>query len=124
MHEQCNYYVQCGSIYSRCNQSIMLDEDVTVILDIDVGTLIKVGKKDWVENYFNEMCRSYMDVGCQSIVDGLKLMTFDAKFDIDEICTIINWFNNSIGGERMRWFLSLSFDDVKSEIKRLQNIGF
>ena len=46
MHEEGMYYVSHGSILSRYNEGVMLDEDVTVVVDIDTGGLLKVGKKD------------------------------------------------------------------------------
>lgn len=135
MHEEGNYYVSHGSILSRYNEDVMLDEDVTVVVDIDSGGLLKVGKKDWVTNYFNTMCNRYLSNGFPEMVSSLKLITFHVKypefdfepegynFDIDEICTIINWFGNSIG-EQMKWFLELPLDEAKAKIKKLQNIGF
>lgn len=135
MHENCAYYVQYGSIYNKYNDRVMLDEDITIIVDIETYTLLKVGKKDWVTDYFNHMCQKYIDKGFSNIAATLKLITFHVKypelgfepegynFDIDEICTIINWFSNGIG-ERMRWFLELSLDEAKIEIKKLQAIGF
>lgn len=135
MHEKCNYYVQYGSIYSRSNPGVMLDEDITIVVDTEVGSLLKIGKKDWVTEYFNNMCKKYVDNGYPEMVDSLRLITFHVKyenlgfepegynFDIDEVCIIINWFNNSIG-ERLKWFLELPLDEAKAEIKRLQMFGF
>ena len=135
MHENCAYYVQYGSIYNRHDGGIMLDEDITIIVDIETGTLLKVGKKDWVTDCFNRMYQKYVDKGFSNIAATLRLITFHVKypeldfepegynFDIDEICTIINWFGNSIG-ERMKWFLELPLDEAKIEIQKLQEIGF
>lgn len=135
MHEGCTYYVSYGSIFNRYNGNIMLDEDITIIVDIEAGTLLKVGKKDWVTDYFHNMCKRYIDSGFSDIAASLKLITFHVKypelgfepkgynFDIDEICTIINWFGNSIG-ERMKWFLELPLNEAKIEIKKLQEMGF
>lgn len=135
MHEKCNYYVQYGSIYSHSNPGVMLDEDITIVVDTEVGSLLKIGKKDWVEKYFHDMCNKYVSAGFPEMNDHLQLITFHVKyenlgfapegynFDIDEICTIINWFNNSIG-DKLKWFLGLSLDDAKAHIKKLQEIGF
>lgn len=135
MHEKGNYYVQYGSIYNRFNHGVMLDEDITIIVDIDTGTLIKIGKKDWVEEYFHDMCTKYANNDFPDMTNSLQLITFHVKyenlgfapegynFDIDEICTIINWFSNSIG-PKMKWFLELSLDAAKTEIKKLQEFGF
>ena len=135
MHEEGIYYVNNGSILSRYNEGIMFSEDVTVLVDIDTGGLLKVGKKNWVTNYFGTMCSRYLNNGFPEMVSSLKLITFHVKypefdfepegynFDIDEICTIINWFGNSIG-EQMKQFLELPLDEAEAKIKKLQNIGF
>jgi hypothetical protein len=136
MHEKGNYFTQYGSIYAKSNPGIMLDEDITIVIDIESGILMKVGKKDMVEAYFNDSVSKYVAVGFPEMQNKLKLITFKVKyeelgfapegynFDIDEICTILNWFNNSIGGTKMKWFLESPLDAVKSEIKRLQGFGF
>lgn len=135
MHEKCNYYVQYGSIYSHSNPGVMLDEDITIVVDTEVGSLLKIGKKDWVEKYFHDMCSKYVSAGFPEMQNELQLITFHVKyenlgfapegynFDIDEICTIINWFNNSIG-DKLKWFLGLPLDEAKAQIKRLQEVGF
>lgn len=74
MHEEGNYYVSHGSILSRYNEGVMLDEDVTVVVDIDSGGLLKVGKKDWVTNYFNTMCNRYLSNGFPEMVSSLELV--------------------------------------------------
>lgn len=136
MHDKCAYYTQCGSIFSRYNPGFMVDEDVTVLLDIGSGTLLKVGRKEDVEKYHNKMYTEYVQTGYFTMIRDLKLITFHVKyenlgfapegynFDIDEVCTLINYLGNTIGAEKMNWLLGLSLDDLKTEIHRLQEIGF
>ena len=135
MHENGNYYVQYGSIYSRANSGVMFDEDTTIIVDKECGTLLKVGRKDQLKTYYDTMCQKYNAAGLSHVNDNLMLITFHVKydnldfapegynFDIDEICTIINWFNNSIGNQ-MKTFLDMPLEDAKTKIKQLQKIGF
>ena len=134
-HESGNYYVQDGSIFNRYNNSFF-DEDVTIIIDTSEGILLKVGKKDNITKYFETMCSKYNNMGLTDMISSMKLITFYVKypnlgfepdgynFDIDEICTIINWFNNHIGPDNMNEFLNQSLDEMKCKIKKLQNIGF
>ena len=45
------------------------------------------------------------------------------NFTIDEICTLINWWNNSPGAEGSK-ILTMSIDDAKDKLKLLSRIGF
>jgi hypothetical protein len=135
MHENCNFYVENGSIYNRANPNVMLDEDITIIVDIENGILHKVGHKDWVTDYFNEMCQKYIDAGIPEMAAELKLIVFNSEivnpnevskehdYYINAVCTIINWFSNAIG-DKMKWFLELPVTEAKNQIKKLQEIGF
>jgi hypothetical protein len=127
MHKNGNFYVESGSILSKINPDTMLDEDVTIIIDIDEGILFKVGRKSSVTNYFNKKCQKYIDCDMPEMIQSLRLITFDIlkpeHFDADEICTIINWFANAIG-EKMKWFLELPLPEAKRQIEQLQAIGF
>lgn len=135
MHKNGIYYTQYGSIFSRYNDSLMLDEDVTILIDKELGTLLKIGKKQNVTNYFNTMCDQYIRHGIPEMTENLQVITFHVKypelefepdgynFDIDEVCTIINWFNNHLDAETIMKFLHSSLDDMKTKIKELQAIG-
>lgn len=134
MHENGAYYVMYGSIFSRYNEGFMIDEDATILIDTAAGALLKVGKKGAVTSYFNKMTEGYKAVGV--VNDDLCLITFHVKypeldfepegynFDIDEICTIINYFNDSIGPELMNEFVNSGIDAMKARVKELQDMGF
>ncbi len=136
MHENGHYYVENGSIYSRINGAFMIDEDATILLDTECGTLLKIGQKQSVTDYFNTMVTKYLEAGFADIANGLKLITFQIKYEelgfepdgynlnIDEVCTLINWFNNCVGAERMKWFLSLDLEQIKEHIKKLTAFDF
>lgn len=130
MHENCNFYVENGSILCRANPGVMLDEDITILIDIEDGVLLKVGRRDWVTDYFNVICGRYADLKMPELSDSLKLITFGMEDEytdhdafIHRICTIINWFGNSIG-ERMKWFLELPLEEAEAQVRKLQEIGF
>jgi hypothetical protein len=118
------------------DNSIILDEDITIIVDTESGTLLKVGQKDWVTKYYNTMLEGYSQMGMEQMCNDLKLVTFNAKYeelgfvpanynlDIDEICTVINWFSNCISADQMNELLSMSDTEAHDKIKQLQAIGF
>lgn len=135
MHEKFDYYVQYGSIYSR-SSGIMFGEDVTVLVDLSMGSLSKVGDKQWVEKHFHERCAKYQSMGMPEMANNLLCITFNIKYenlgfapegynlDVDEVCTILNWLSNHPKPERMQHFLSSPEPELKKEIQRLQSIGF
>ena len=136
MHKNGPYFVENGSIYSMYNSGFMLGEEPTILVDGDVGTLLKVGNKDTVTNYYNVIISKYTNIGCLDLANGIRLLNFNIQYEderfgiqnfeltVDDICTIINWFSNSIGSEKMNWFLNLDLESVKNYIKTLQDIGF
>ena len=136
MHKNGPYFVNNGSICSMYNNGFMVDEDTTILVDLAVGTLLRVGKKEIVTNYYNVIVEKYTKLDCLELLEEMKLITFNIcypnleykpdnyNFTIDEVCTIINWFSNSIGAEKMKWFLSLNLNDAKQHIECLQGIGF
>lgn len=136
LHENGPYYTQNGSIYSRYNDGFMMDEDSSVIVDVGTGTLLKVGKRENIEPYYRTMCQKYNQMGFPEFYETLRLVTFNVKyeelnfapegynFSIDEVCTIINWFNNSIGDKMKEFLDNTNLNAVKAEIERLQLFGF
>ena len=134
MHEKGSYYTQYGSIYNRCTGE-MFGDSLSILISLDPGTLHRVGDKDWVESCFATYHKAYTESGLIEEADSLRVITFNIKrenlgfapegynFDINEVCTIINWFSNSIG-ERMQQFLEMPLDDMKAKIKELQEYGF
>ena len=139
------WYVDNGSMYNRCNSSVMLDEDIAILVDSDVendvGCLLKIGKYDTVSEYYNRYVESFKNGKSPRQIDTLMVIRFNVKFEaipehgvsefapdgynftVDEICTILNWFNNCIG-KKMGEFLTMSLDDAKAKIESLQKAGF
>lgn len=127
-------YVENGSILSKYN-SLMLDEDTTILVDVETGALLKYGHKAMVEKYYNKTVEKSAKAKID-LYDTWRLITFHVRYDefdfapdgynldIDEICTIINWFNNHIGGQAMSDFLNSSIEKIRAKITSLQKIGF
>ena len=128
-------YVENGSILSEYNNGLMLDEDTTILVDVETGALLKYGHKSMVEEYYNKA----VEKSAKAKIDlcgTWQLITFHVKYneldfvpdgynlDIDEVCTTINWFNNHIGGQAMSEFLNSSIDEIHTKIASLQKIGF
>lgn len=128
-------HVENGSILSEYNNGLMLDEDTTILVDIETGTLLKYGHKNMVEKYYNKAVKESAKMQID-LCDTWRLITFYVKhdeldfapdgynLDIDEICTIINWLNNNIGGQAMSEFLNSSIEEIRTKIASLQKIGF
>lgn len=135
-HTNGPWYVNYGSIFNRYNEGIMLDEDIAILIDEESGTLHKVGKRENIEEYFNNVVKTAKITGVEWLIKGWKILTFNVKyeefdftpegynFNIDEVCTIINWFNNCISAESMKEFLQMSLEEAKIKIEKLQNLGF
>ena len=129
------WYVVGGSMFNRYGGTVMLDEDIAIIIDScpeeDRGVLLKVGRYDDMALYLDKLGPVFDTVslirfnvmfeGTDENPDGFKPDGYN--FTVDEICTIINWFGNCIGGQ-MGAFLSLPLDEAKKKIESLQQIGF
>lgn len=125
MHENCaysvdNYYICCNGkrIANTC-------DGIAMIADLESGVLLKVGQVDVLVNYLSVMRESYNKIGLPMIANNIILVVYDETSDLspDDICTIINWFSNSIG-DKMKEFLELDYKETLKEIKRLQELGF
>lgn len=138
MHEIGNYYVENGSILSRNNPSFMLDNEVAILVDVSAGALLKIGKRAMVEDDTYRLSSTFVDSGLEMITFNIKCedpglvlvpdnyfpeLSYGTSFNIDEICTVVNWFSNCIG-EQMRDFLELYLEDAKNKIRKLQTLGF
>lgn len=119
-------------ICGRKTTSILVDTGTGT----GTGTVLKIGPKDKIEPYYRTMLQRYNQIGFPELYKDIKLITFNVKynefgfnpegynFSIDEVCTIINWFWNSIG-DKMNEFLSMSdLGAVKAKIEHLQFLGF
>lgn len=127
IHEKGYLTVKYGSIYPQKDFSFMID-NMAMIIDIEIGSVLKYGDIDHsdIKNYYENMCKKYHNLGLADMTDSIMLITFDRYqgiLDIDEICSLSNYFLNHIG-EKMREILNMTESELKELIKRIQEWGF
>lgn len=132
MHENGPYTVNEGSMI-HINGYNLIDYP-SILIDTDTGTVLKSGRYDVVYPAYQRVCTAYQKL--PELLSSIKLITFNAKypefdyspeghnFDIDEICTIMNYMNNCIGEDKMNELFTMSLQDLQEKIKTLQSIGF
>lgn len=126
-HNNGMFYVKNNEIYNSYNNVSISKEDISVLIDIDTNTLIKIGDSNFITNYRDTMVQAYIKAGFPIYAESFINITFNTKcseLNIDEICTIINWLYNSIRKTEMNRFLHLPISEMKKEIQRLQKFGF
>lgn len=137
-HEIGPWYTDNGSMISRITHT-MLDEDIAVCITVDADDnsliLHKIGKMEFIKNYYDTAVQRLASIGCQDLANEWKLISFNVQypefnfapkgynFTIDEICTLINWWNNSPGSEGGE-ILTMSIDNAKDKLAMLSRIGF
>ena len=110
--------VKNGILYDYFEQPI---KDPTVLLDVGGNTvvLLKYGTKYMESDLFFKL-------GFDEI-DKFKLISFnvssDAKYTVDEICTFINWANNTIYVKDLAICIS-SEEQMHKKLSELMEIGF
>ena len=129
LHSNGPYYTHDGSIYNPFVPQFVMNENASILIDIETGTLLKVGERKIIEPYYLTMCQKCHKIGYTTMTNALQIITFNVKsepydFDIDDICTIINWFNNSIGEQMKKFLNNNDQNEIKATIKRLQSLGF
>lgn len=99
-----------------------------ILIDRGSGTLLKMGDSDTnpLDDYYKTAVAAYTECKMQSAVEDLQLIRFDryGTLNIDEICTLINYFMQSVGPGKMESILSLDETELKAEIARLAKMGF
>lgn len=125
MHEDCAYSTENSYICCKNKRIADSKKGVAMVVDINCGTLLKIGKINDMINYATTVRDSYNKIGLPMVANDIVLIIYDetSKLSSDEICTIINWFNNSIG-PKMKEFIELDYDEALKEIKRLKELGF
>lgn len=123
-----------GSIVSHDLTKIY--DEIAIVIDISTGCFHKVGKPLWLKDYYNTMVAAsnridpefsanliYIEfnpkTGCPELDNYLQ-----AKLSKDEICTLINYFANCIGKERMNQILNMDADTLHKELAKLAEFGF
>lgn len=99
-----------------------------IIIDKQSGSLLKMGDTHTnpLTDYFNTAVNAYKNAGFDDMANDMILINFDryATLDIEEICTLMNYFMNSIGPVKMAALLNSDETELKTEIARLTDIGW
>lgn len=124
MEDENKLTVKYGTIY--CN-GIGID-NMAVIIDTD-GGLLKFGDAErHMRTYYADMTEKYKKSGCGDMCDSLLYIEFDrykGLLTIEEICTFVNYMRLcSANGERIVKMLNMNAPDIKSELKKLSEIGY
>ena len=127
MHEKGCLTVKYGSIYPQKNTSFMID-NMAMVIDIDSGCVLSYGDINTsdIKKYYDNMYKKYQSMGIPEMCDDIVLVTFDRYndfLDIDEICSLSNYFLNHIG-EKLKEILNMPPDEIKKLIKNIQEWGF
>lgn len=124
MHESGNFTVEDGMIVGK--HVTFYANDLYMIIDVATGIVLKIGDQTTgpLDSYYETLAKSYNAMG---MAEDLKLINFDRYndvLDIDDICTVLNYFVNSIGSEKMNFLLTRTIPQLKAAVLRLQEIGF
>ena len=119
-------------IKNKYSKDALLMFKPAVIIDRCTGTVIKIGDTELsnIRQYYDTGIASFnrlrKDTGLDIPVDWF-LLEFDDKTDVldmHEICTLLNYMQNTIGEHEMERLLHLKEDELKLEIRKLAEIGF
>lgn len=123
-----------GSIVSM-DLSKLYDK-IAIIVDTSDGCFYKVGEPELVKPYYHTMIERFAAID-PSYADTITYIEFNpktgdhnldqylkAELSKDEICTLINYFQNSIGEERMNEILRMDAATLHTKLEKLANIGF
>lgn len=139
-HENGPCKVSYGSIYGY--SGCMIEQPISIIIDIpedenDVITVHKYGTQSQLQPTYDRIQSQYRKNGFDNIADNLVLITFNAisgfadydkmtnaKFTTDEICTIINWLNNTIYAKSFHAFTQLDEPAMHARLRELAEFGF
>lgn len=124
-HENGPWYTENGLMINKYNENACTNNPA-VFLDTAEGCLLKSGDAQMVQAYAATVIDTYTKNGMTDFTKGMTVITFDryAYLDIDAICSIMNWFNNSIGSKAMTEFLTMNGEQLKAKITELQQFGF
>ena len=120
-----------GFLTVKDNKLCMYDavipiEHPAIILDTSSGTLLKVGDIKWVKDYYEKACGRLRIVN-KDMAESLALLEFEysnSNLNVDELCTMINYFNNSIGPDSLKKFFLLTEEETHQKLRSLMEAGF
>lgn len=102
--------------------------DPAVYIDMEDGTLLKSGDASMVKDYAGLHTSELLRNGFSDMAKGLTVIEFDrypsAKLTADEICTLMNYLQNSLGAEKVQALFQMEEEKLKEKLKALYEIGF
>lgn len=124
LHEIGPYTVSDGSLIYE--DYIINEPTILIDVDSDMKTLLKVGNKDFVTNYYNTMVAKYTARGWTNMTETLTLIILDntQMLSTDDICTVINAALNCTGHPILDAMVANDVTKLHDEIIRLQEIGY
>lgn len=139
LHENGPCTVMYGSIYGF-NKCMIENPAVIIALpesDDDIVVLYKYGPVDRLSGIYDDMREKYEAAGFKDMADALVLINFNtssgladydkttgAKLTSDEICTLINYMNNSIPLKTYKKLTAFDEAGLHTKIKELTEYGF
>lgn len=125
-HELGNLTTECGMIVGK--KMTYYANNPCIIIDKDSGTLLKMGDTTTnpLDNYLKTATDAYRKAGLDDMADAMILINFDrySTLNIEEICTLMNFFMNSIGPRKMAELLNSDETALKVELSRLAEMGW
>ena len=124
LHEIGPYTVLDGSLIHE--NHIINEPAILIDAEPDMKTLLKVGNKDFVTNYYNTMVAKYTARGWTNITETLTLIILDntQMLSTDDICTVINAALNCTGHPIIDAMIANDITKLRDEITRLQKVGY
>ena len=126
MHENGPWKNEDGLLINQYTDGCVNAYDMAVLVDLDTGSVLKHGDET--------MCTKYMATYTTRIsklfpedIPNLVLVKFNDYRNLtpDEVCTFVNYLNNSIGPEKMEQMLHPeSLEALKTKLQSLNSVGF
>lgn len=128
MHKIGPFTVYMGSIMRNDNHCIVEEPAILLDNDPDMVTIHRVGNFNIVQNRYQTMIARLTatnDALCKEMAQTLLLLKFNEDtFSKDDICTIFNTAVNCTGHPIFKSIIAKDMDTVRSDLTRLQNIGY
>lgn len=124
MHDTNFMTVKDGKLCHSTSGKII--EHPAIILDTALGTLLKVGDIEWIRDYYETGCGNLKKIS-KEMAESITLLDFSnlsSNLTVDELCTMINYFNNSIGPDSLKKFFLLTEEETHQKLRSLMEAGF
>lgn len=128
MHQNGSWFVADNQILNRYNNLIALTNTAGLVIDAGTGTVLRTASEEAAKSYFATMIHALNDTAdkgmpaAKHMADSIQLVTFDLKngpLDIEQVCTLINYMNNTIGNDNMKALLALDQEQLIAKAEEL-----